>query len=221
MAVQESITILHLSDPQFGKNHRFGNLGLTEVDAQFDTLFQRLSDDLAFLEKDKVKPQLVVVSGDLAEWGLKKEFEDVLTLLVKLTERLNLPRRHVVIVPGNHDVNRKLCEGYFSQCEGREEKPVAPYWPKWEFYNWLFQQFYGEEKGITFSLEEPWTLWELEELNLVVAGLNSTMSESHRDEDHYGWIGEKQLRWFAERLMQAKERGWFRLGVVQREAVAG
>jgi len=145
--------------------------------------------------------------------------------LVKLTERLNLPRRHVVIVPGNHDVNRKLCEGYFSQCEGREEKPVAPYWPKWEFYNWLFQQFYGEEKGITFSLEEPWTLWELEELNLVVAGLNSTMSESHRDEDHYGWIGEKQLRWFAERLMQAKERGWFRLGVVhhnvQREAVAG
>jgi len=172
MAVQESITILHLSDPQFGKNHRFGNLGLTEADAQFDTLFQRPSDDLAFLEKDKVKPQLVVVSGDLAEWGLKKEFEDVLTLLVKLTERLNLPRRHVVIVPGNHDVNRELCQSYFLECRGEGGEPVAPYWRKWKPYHELFQKFYGEEKDVTFSTEEPWTLWKLEELNLVVVGLN-------------------------------------------------
>src|SRR5262249_9724079 len=33
------------------------------------------------------------------------------------------------------------------------------------------------------------------DLKLVVAGLNSTMRESHRDDDHYGYLGEAQLRW--------------------------
>jgi hypothetical protein len=71
MTARESLTLLHVSDPQFGRNHRFGNLGLTEPDAKFDTLFQRLSDDLAVLEKQEVHPQLIIVSGDLAEWAKK------------------------------------------------------------------------------------------------------------------------------------------------------
>ena len=222
MAAHEAITLLHLSDIQFGRYHRFGNLGLTEADAQFDTLFQRLNEDLTSLEnKQGVIPQLLVVSGDLAEWGKKSEFTDVLEFLVKLSERLKLPRRYVVIVPGNHDVNRKLCEGYFSQCEGRDEQLVPPYWPKWEFYHWLFQEFYRDEKDIAFSLEEPWTYWELEDLNLVVAGFNSTMAESHLDKDHYGWLGEAQLHWFKEKLTQAKDREWFRLGVVHHNVQHG
>ena len=46
MTARESLTLLHVSDRQFGRHHRIGNLGLTEPDAKFDTLFQRLSDDL-------------------------------------------------------------------------------------------------------------------------------------------------------------------------------
>src|SRR5712692_426549 len=103
MAKRDSITLLHVSDMQFGRNHRFGNLGLSAPDDQFDTLFRRLSDDLGLLEEDGVEPQLIVVSGDLAEWAKKAEFEDALEFLVKLRERLKVPRRQVVIVPGNHD----------------------------------------------------------------------------------------------------------------------
>src|SRR6266478_2710248 len=74
MPDQKSITILHLSDPQFGRNHRFGNLAAGDPDAQFDTLLQRLKDDLDLLiDKQGVKPQIVVVSGDLAEWSLEPE----------------------------------------------------------------------------------------------------------------------------------------------------
>src|SRR5204863_7554472 len=99
MIANESLTLLHVSDPQFGRNHRFGNLGLPEPDAKFDTLFQRLSDDLSVLEREGVNPQLIVVSGDLAEWAKKPEFADVLEFLKLLTSRLNVPRRRVVIVP--------------------------------------------------------------------------------------------------------------------------
>jgi hypothetical protein len=116
------------TDTQFGRNHRFGNLGLPEPDARFDTLFQRLSDDLAVLEREGVKPPLIVLSGDIAEWGKKQEFEDACEFLVKLSERLMVPRRHVVIVPGNHDINRKLCEAYFAESAramtGSQSRPT-------------------------------------------------------------------------------------------------
>ena len=221
MAPRDSITLLHLSDVQFGRNYRFGNLALSDPDAEFDTLFRRLSDDLGTLEKEDVRPELLVVSGDLAESGMKSEFKDALELLIKLSERLEIPHQRVVIVPGNHDINRKLCEGYFTTCEGQEEVPAKPYWPKWDHYISLFQELYGADKNIAFTIEEPWSFWELEDLNLVVAGLNSTIAESHLPDTHYGWVGERQLRWFGEHLAPFGERGWLRMGVVHHNIERG
>ena len=211
MPLRDSITLLHVSDPQFGKNHRFAT----------SELFQRLSDDLKVLEDEGVRPQVLVASGDLAEWGMKSEFRDALAFLVMLTERLGIERRHVVIVPGNHDINRSLCEGYFSQCKGEEVEPRSPFWPKWKHYAWMFEEFYKGEKGISFTVDEPWSWWEIPELELVVAGLNSTMAESHLDGTHYGSVGEPQLRWFRDRLEPYLKRGWFRLGVVHHNALRG
>ncbi|MCP5112606.1 MAG: hypothetical protein GY953_17400, partial [bacterium] len=142
MPARDPITLLHLSDTQFGRNHRFGNLGLPEPDAQFDTLFQRLSDDLAVLEAEDVHPQVLIVSGDLAEWGKKAEFDDVLEFLIQLSERLKIARSHIVIVPGNHDINRKRCEAYFSECEADDAEPRPPYSPKWKDFIRLFDEFY-------------------------------------------------------------------------------
>ena len=211
MGAQDSITLLHVSDMQFGRNDRFGNLVSQDLDAEFDTLFQRLSDDLAVVEQQGVKPQIIVISGDLTEWARKTEFDDAFEFLVKLSERLGIPRCHVVLVPGNHDINRKHCESYFLECEAEERHPTPPFWPKWRFFNAFFQNFYKNEKNITFTIEEPWTYWELPELKLVIAGLNSTMAESHKDDSHFGWVGEGQLRWFTKRLDDARKRGWFRL----------
>ena len=43
------MTVLHVSDPQFGKHHLFGGNGLTPADSAHDTLFRRLHDDLSLL----------------------------------------------------------------------------------------------------------------------------------------------------------------------------
>ena len=221
MKAQHSITILHLSDPQFNFNHRFGNLGSVGHDDNFDTLFERLSADLHLLEKEGVRPQIIVVSGDLAEWAKKSEFQDALEFLIKLTERCAVSRDHVIIIPGNHDINRNLSESYFKQCEGDDEKPVYPYWIKWKHYKWLFQEFYQSFPSITFTVEEPWTLWEFADLKMAVAGLNSTMDESHLEKSHHGFVGEKQLRWLADRLSSYRQQGWFRLGVVHHNVERG
>jgi hypothetical protein len=67
IAAGRSLTILHLSDVQFGKNHVFGGAGLTDADPHLDSLFVRLHDDLDELrEREGVAPDAVVVSGAAA-----------------------------------------------------------------------------------------------------------------------------------------------------------
>lgn len=217
-----SITVLHLSDLQFGRYHLFGGNGLTTQDAAFDSLFHRLHDDLALLEREQgLRPDLAVVSGDLAEWGLASEYERVHEFLVALSEGVELPRSRIAIVPGNHDVNRKACEAYFTESESEERDPVRPYWPKWRHFSRVFEQFYSDAPSVSFTPDQPWTLFEIPELSVVIAGLNSTMAESHLDADHYGWLGEAQIRWFADKLAGYRDRGWLRLGVVHHNAVRG
>ncbi|MBA4159125.1 MAG: pentapeptide repeat-containing protein [Gemmatimonadetes bacterium] len=224
MSNPRPITVLHVSDPQFGKNHRFGRLAPDMTpDESFDTLLSRLKSDLDLLREERhgLRPDLFIITGDLAEWGLKSEFEQALPFLVEITDHLELSRERVAIIPGNHDINRRACESYFNDCEANEEEPRTPYWPKWRHYHWFFSQFFRDVPGFDFTEDEPWTIFEVPDLKVVIAGLNSTMRESHRDEDHYGWVGEAQLRWFAERLKRYREEGWFRIGAVHHNVRRG
>jgi WD40 repeat protein/3',5'-cyclic AMP phosphodiesterase CpdA len=214
------LTVLHLSDMQFGGPRIFGGNGLTSADRALDTLFGRLHDDLSRLADDHgLRPDLLIVTGDLAERGLRSEFRQVTEFLSALSEAAEIPRRHVAVIPGNHDVNRKACEAHFAEQESDEKAPVPPYFPKWRQFAAAFKEFYADVNGVTFTPDEPWTLFEMPELAVVVAGLNSTMAESHRDSDHYGWVGEHQLRWFADRLAHYRGRGWLRLAAVHHNVV--
>jgi len=216
MSADRAITILHLSDTQFGRNYRFGRLCLPPPDDKFDSLLSRLGNDLNLMKKDCwLCPDLMILTGDLAEWGMPDEFKNVLEFIEGVAELLNLNRDRVIIVPGNHDVNRKACESYFLRCEANQEKPVPPFGEKWQhYYDCLFKKFYKERHSISFSDEQPWTLFEIPDLKVVVAGLNSTMAESHKDDDHYGYIGESQLKWFADKLEVFKAKGWLRIGAL-------
>jgi 3',5'-cyclic AMP phosphodiesterase CpdA len=232
----QPITLLHVSDMQFGRYHRFGRLGAYDPDASFDTLLQRLTDDLDGLKQDhNLIPQIVVASGDLAEWGLPGEFEQAREFLDRVAQHLELGHERIIIVPGNHDINRKASQAHFLMAEAKGKAPIPPFWPKWEDYAEMFKNFYG---GPTpgFTVAEPWTWYEIPDLKVAVAGLNSTISEIHNipetdpkyDEliksgayGHFGRIGEEQLRWFAGKLKPIKERGTFRIGVVHHNVLRG
>lgn len=218
------LTVLHLSDVQFGKDHRFAGLRLAAPDAPYQTLLARLVEDLDGLNDEEGKPlqpDLIFVTGDLAEWGRKSELDDALAMIQGLSGHLHLPPDRVVLIPGNHDINRPLCEGYFATSRGNEEEPQEPYWAKWGPFVAMFRQFYGDTPGVSFTPNQPWSLFEIPELEVVVAALNSTLKESHRDEDHHGWVGEAQLHWFAEQLKPYRNRGWWRLAAVHHNVRRG
>lgn len=213
---RRALTLLHLSDPQFGRHHREPS-GATASDRDHDTLCARLLQDLASLEDDgePVRPELVVVTGDLSEWARPSELRAFEAFAGDLLAGLGLPRDRLVLVPGNHDVSWAACEAYFKECEADERPPVPPYWPKWRHYAELFGRWYGGIEA-PFELTEarPYTLYVYEALRTVVAGLNSTMPETHRDGEHHGGLGEDQLRWFQEQLRPWRARGYLRIAAV-------
>ncbi|MEM7151742.1 MAG: pentapeptide repeat-containing protein [Myxococcota bacterium] len=208
--------LLHMSDPQFGRHHRPATGG-TAADRDHDTLCARLLQDLAGLEHEgqRVQPELVVVTGDLSEQARPSEFAAFETFAQGLLEGLSLPRERLIVVPGNHDVSWAGCEAHFKQCEAEELEPQAPYWPKWRGYTDLFSRLYGGPQArFEFNEGRPYSLFVYESLRTVVAGLNSTMLETHRDGDHFGYVGEDQLRWFSEQLRPFMQQGWLRIAAV-------
>ncbi len=226
----KAITVLHISDMQFGKYHRFaeksGDLPNTR-----DNLATRLIDDLKRLEnQNQLRPDLIICTGDLAEWGMAKEFADAFAFLGQLCQHYSLPRSRCIVIPGNHDINRSSCEAYFMECKADGEAPVFPWFPKWKHYKAAFDKFYAGFPGITFDSGTPWSLFVHEDLNVVVAGLNSTMDEGHeaavnaddrKDKGHHGLCTEPQLDWFKKRLSDPQFEGWLRIGAVHHNAIRG
>jgi WD40 repeat protein len=207
---RESVTILHVPGPRFGRGLAGPDepLSARELQSQIWANVTRLTDSGA------PAPELIVVSGGLTESARPREVDEALTFLTGLRVLLGLEASRVIIVPGGRDVSKAACLSYFARCEARDVQPQEPYFPKLEHYAELFADLYQGLPGPAFDVAQPWTLFEVPELRIAVAGLNSTMAVSHRPEDEYGWIGEAQAAWFAERLRHFKERGWLRLGVV-------
>lgn len=100
MPERDHLTILHLSDMQFGKNHLFQDK-VPYPDGRFESLWERLRDDLDERRtQEGLVPDLVVVSGDLAEWGLPSEFKQAGTFLEQLTGNLSdAPKVPRYVVP--------------------------------------------------------------------------------------------------------------------------
>lgn len=203
----QGATILHISDTQFGQYHRF------DIDSA-DSLSGHLVRDLDSLSGLGVPPiDVIVLSGDIAEAGMQPEYVDALAFIDALCQHTGLGYERVVVVPGNHDVTWPLSEAYFAECRAFGKPAQPPYAKKWLFYQDLVTQLHGPTG---FTEEQPYRLHRFDDLRLVVAAMNSTIRESHRDADHYGWCGTEQLRWFQGQL--AATTGMLRIGVVHHNA---
>lgn len=203
MADRRGLTILHLSDLHLGEHHNFAEGGVA-------SLLERLRQDAE--RGAALRPDLVVVTGDLTYKAKPSEFMAAERLLAGLVERFQIGRDQVVVVPGNHDVSWPMCQAYFSECEAAEVEASPPYWTKWKNFIDFIGRFYGDlERPPVFVEGQPWTLFEIPGQAVVVAGLNSTIAETHRDGEHYGFVGEEQLRFFARELASYRAKGYLRV----------
>lgn len=97
-ASKDVIRLLHLSDFHFRTT--------TTWDAS--TVLGRLADDVAVLVEREGKPDLLVLTGDIAFSGQRDEYELAKKwLLDKLLPAARLTPGELAIAPGNHDADRK------------------------------------------------------------------------------------------------------------------
>ncbi|NED50532.1 NACHT domain-containing protein, partial [Micromonospora aurantiaca] len=207
---RDTVTVLQVAGPRFGRGVITPGAPVTPGEVQ-----EHLMGDLTVLMNDGVpRPDLLVVAGNLTESGSPREFSDALSFLTGLRVLLGLEPHRLVVVPGPRDVTMAACRAYFATCEADDVDPQPPYWPKWRHYARLFDDLYQGLDDRIFDSEQPWTLFPVPDLRVVVAGLNSTIAITHREEDRYGFLGEAQSSWFAQRLRHYQQSGWLRLGAM-------
>ncbi len=142
-------SILHISDL-----HK-------DSDANYDQLLGSLEDDRVVWRNGDptiLEPSFIVVSGDLihgcnlditkkaATEMLDKQYAEVEEFLVKLADRfLNRDRNRIIIVPGNHDVNRNASQRSMIYVDDKEKddvyKTFANSRGKSCLYRWSWKDF--------------------------------------------------------------------------------
>src|SRR4051794_2188688 len=72
-------------------------------------------------EKDGRAPDLIFATGDIAFSGKPAEYELATRFFDELLDSANVERKHLFVIPGNHDVDRTLGVGLARTLETRED----------------------------------------------------------------------------------------------------
>lgn len=97
-------SILHLSDLHFGDDHGY-QLKTEKEPAPKISLADKIAEIVRPLEDYNIG--VVVISGDLLTEGKNQGYYVAEEFLNRLLKHLRLKKEHVVIVPGNHDIEIK------------------------------------------------------------------------------------------------------------------
>ncbi|WP_305038906.1 TIR domain-containing protein [Frankia sp. ArI3] len=208
---RRSISVLHLSDLRFG--------GSDETDGDAQSTLTPMLDDLRGLGAKRsgvdghaAIADLMIVTGDLTRTASEDEFDRAHDFLAGLADGLGLARERIVVVPGDLDVNAALCKAYVALEDAYHRTAVPPHWPKWAFFAGFLRRLHGAEAEARFQQGHEWSVVAFPELKVVVAGLNSTMAQTH--EVRTGEVGERQLSAVVKELDQGGWEGWLRIGAV-------
>jgi len=91
------VRILHLSDLHFSKRRAWDQ----------DPVLSALARDVKRLRDDGLPPDLIAITGDVADRGTPEEYALAATFLRdRLLPVTGLPKERLLLVPGNHDVDR-------------------------------------------------------------------------------------------------------------------
>ena len=182
--------VLHLSDLHFASPKQ-------QLRYDQGRSLRTLAEDLTRIrmEHGTGSVQAVVVTGDMVYKARAQGFVGALSFLQDLSAQLRLETGRVVIVPGNHDINRVRARAQWELLRQADRKH-HPLSSKLEEYLAFVEHFYGEAASDRGTLHRIFHFGPV-----VVVALNSCVREGNPmyrcpvcpREHYHGWIGKDQL----------------------------
>lgn len=190
-----TVNILHLSDLHFGAGGKDPN-----VLAQRENAFNGFLNAVA---QQEWNPDILVISGDIAYKGKNADYLQAMTWLNEICFKLDIPPERIILVPGNHDVDR-------DETIGMEPPPNAKKADNWlsvrnlrHFKKYFadYIEFCNNMKLPKFSIgSQEYTLSGVREiLDLRFIGLNSAWFCRGENDNGNLWLGLELMK-----VMQAE-----------------
>ena len=222
-----NLTILHLSDIQYGRHHVDKDTKREPLypDSNYNAQLKKMIVDLDILAKNNVKPNFIVISGDIAETSILQEYKLAENFIRGIASHLKIDRRYVIMVPGNHDINWDLCKAARLQAKAWDKNFHPPYFEKFDIFSHFFNSFY---KNINYPDYIP--AYEFTKQKLFVnfffidecvlfTGFNSCIDECENP-PHYGNITIEQIERAVEEVNKIDgNRELFRIAVMHHNFV--
>ena len=203
--------IFHISDLHFavpsldgtwpGSTHRFVD------DENSRRLSLELKDEFnrALTEaRASTEDATLVVSGDITSTATSEEFRLAKDFLTELCNEIGLPRNHVVMVPGNHDVDWSAAAINNSMRFDNYLEFARNFFGDRDFYklfpriNWDFH--IGSDRPRANDI-----IYVRKQGPITFVGINSCVFEDNQH--HYGFVGMRQLRNIVSIIQDDKRNG--------------
>ncbi len=204
---------LHLSDFHFRYGERW----------ERRATLQALLRHAAGLRERNLAPDLVLITGDVAASGQRREYQQAELFLVQLAATLELePAAHFFLVPGNHDVDRGaigsfddlILRGLTTQDDidqlFADPRAMGLLSRRLDEFYAFTERLLGPARGL--RPERPWRidLREVHGVRVAILQLNSAWAAGHDADRGKLLVGEAQVR---EALAEAGD-GFLRIALM-------
>lgn len=190
--------ILHLSDlhlSSFSSNR--GGKVVSWLDTKNHYIDEFIKSTNKKLTDLDAKINKIIITGDLANTGVRSEYAFVKSALEQIMRGLDLAVTDLIIVPGNHDIS------WSANQIAYEDKIVADctikadqlHEDKFRYFQEFYHDFYKENFTLTKPKLDPLTI---DGKQLLFIGINSCHKESF--ETHQGYIDLLQINGIREEL---------------------
>lgn len=173
---------LHIGDAAKGADLRLNN----PHDAVVSNYLEPFRD---FVQEKGIVADYLLIPGDITNKADPLEFQRASEVIVDIASFLNVDKRKIVFVPGNHDKNW----GLISSCQGLSSEAVQQI-----SYSPLMQEslLFKEQMDIGNGcfIQDPYCLvWSFEEL--IVFALNSSLHDAPETgiDPHHGKLTREML----------------------------
>jgi len=208
--------IIHLSDLHFGEVDRAEDL--------YVQLLLELKKDIGLSTFDTL-----VISGDVVNKSKQQGYNQAQAFLSNVAREFDLGPEKILMVPGNHDMNRQLSKGAYTVIR-REDLtgPISEHLCIDKGGDYVevgdttkhrkrfadFQSFFKTATNVEYSEEysEQITWSEYSDQQILIVGMNSAWQLDH----HYKWrsgIDPDALNKILEKAAKAEYSDWLKIAV--------